>query len=343
VPVTARRSYVKMQIRSLPNGAGRSASFNESDKTFQFVLATETPALRVETDADGNAVVYSEVLSIDGIQNFGEIVGKSLLDSHNYTTVNAILGKIVAADLVNNELVCTAQLSDAPSVYDIACKVSDGSISSVSVGYSILASEDSGKTDDTGRKIIIVTAWTAEEASLVAVPADTNAKIRSKSKSGEKKMAVTSKTSKRAKRDTTQSDQTDENGADGEDDDEDDSMDEKSKKSKRAKRDADDEDDMSDDESDAERSKRAADVKALRSVAIKNGVEAEFDVFARTGASITELRSLTFNAMTRSSSQKSGGFREAPADRKTRSEAPQLISFKETAAAKRAASYRVQH
>jgi HK97 family phage prohead protease len=106
--------------------------------------------------------------------------GAAVLDSHDQFQVASILGSIVpgSAAIVNGAGVARARLTDTPDAADAIAKLRAGHLRSISVGYIVHAWR--GLEDDPqGVPQYLAVDWEPVEVSLVSVPADPGAHVRS--------------------------------------------------------------------------------------------------------------------------------------------------------------------
>ena len=118
-------------------------------------------------------------MSLDpGAVNLGRLnSGAPLLDTHQDGAIANIVGKIVegSAKMEDGRGTATVLLSRASDVADIVQKIVEGTARNVSVGYWI---QHSVRTDG-DPPTVLVDRWTPLEISIVPVPADSGAQIRS--------------------------------------------------------------------------------------------------------------------------------------------------------------------
>lgn len=150
------------------------------DGTFEFVLATPEPVIRWYRDLDSyERFQASEVLPVETAILMSES-GRSIpiLDSHNSWSVDHVIGVVTEMRVEGAAIVCRGRLSQRDSVKDIVEGVREGVLRNFSVGYDILETEL--VTDQaSGARTMRAKRWLILEASLVPVPADGNAQIRS--------------------------------------------------------------------------------------------------------------------------------------------------------------------
>ncbi|HUX15135.1 MAG TPA: DUF2213 domain-containing protein, partial [Phycisphaerae bacterium] len=158
----------------------RADSYNESDRSFEAVLATETPVLVFDM---WRWEMLEEILRMDGavIPAAGQV---PLCDTHDRTTIQKQLGSCRNIRVEGNQLVGRNFISSAEQ--DAATKVKEGHVTDCSVGYRVLNSVDiePGKTLEVNgeaytagaRPLRITTEWELSENSLCPIGADVLAK-----------------------------------------------------------------------------------------------------------------------------------------------------------------------
>ena len=158
----------------------RPSTLREDDRSVEFVLATETPALVWDWD---RCDVITEVLSTDGVQ-LPKNRQVPLIDSHNTReSVKKILGSVRQIRNENGQIIGRLFFArDAQSEFD---KVRDGHITSGSVGYQPMARQwidEDTSTEYNGKSysgpMMLTKTWRLGEYSLVTIPADENATAR---------------------------------------------------------------------------------------------------------------------------------------------------------------------
>ncbi|MBD2842245.1 prohead protease/major capsid protein fusion protein [Erythrobacter rubeus] len=150
----------------------RPTTWNEEALTVEAVLSTGAPVQR--RDALGP---YVERLDLSTLA-LSELEGVPLLDGHRQSGSENVVGIIQSARREGEALVGVLRLSAADDAANVRAKVGEGTLRGVSVGYAVSAFEDSTDSD-TGQRVRTATAWRILEVSLVAIPADPSAKIRS--------------------------------------------------------------------------------------------------------------------------------------------------------------------
>lgn len=156
---------LELLTRQMPVTAPGGES--EGPLTITATVATATPVRR--RDQRG---AYLEVLDPAAL-DLGSL-DVPLLDSHDRHRATATIGRARNFRLEDGAVVADLTFSTARDVSPIVDRVRDGTLTS----YSVAAWRD-GVTE--GARTRTATQWTIQEVSLVAIPADPNAKKRSES------------------------------------------------------------------------------------------------------------------------------------------------------------------
>lgn len=167
-----------IECRTLPE------TFNEEDRTVEVEYVTEARVLRYDWHLGS---YYWEVLSTAvGDVRLGLLNDSApLLDSHNRYSVNNVLGVVVDAD-ETTATIRFAKDKDSQAIFE---KVRDRIITKVSVGYRVFKLEKTGEEYEE-KPIYRAIDWEPFEISLVAVPADKQAKIRSNTDEQQKNQCI---------------------------------------------------------------------------------------------------------------------------------------------------------
>jgi hypothetical protein len=142
-------------------------TFNAEANTVEVVLST---------GADVNRGGYIERLPTANA-DLRDIEGKPVLDAHNQGSTRAVLGVIEKAWRKDGEIRARLKLSSRDDVAGIVGDIRDGILRSISIGYRVTRWADS--TDSKGQRFRTALAWSIHEASIVPIPADPGAKVRS--------------------------------------------------------------------------------------------------------------------------------------------------------------------
>ena len=144
-------------------------SWNATERTFEVVFSTGAGVERVD-----HRGAYIERLDLN--QDWTGFRGAPVLNSHKRGDVGDIFGSVIAAQTVGGEARATIRMSTRPEAEAVVQDILDGHVRGVSVGYRVERWQDSTDNDKRVRTAI---KWTPVELSLVAVPADPAAVIRS--------------------------------------------------------------------------------------------------------------------------------------------------------------------
>ena len=162
-----------MRLRS---ATSTPKSYDPETRSFEFVLASERPCRTWRVTEDWELVEVDEILPMSGLVDIDDFVGASILTDHRYWAPP--VGVIEEARVEGDKLVCRGRLSKRKDVEELAQEVADGIRRSFSVGFEIL-DDGLARTRKGDVPLVTVRKWRAKEASLVSVPADDTAKIRS--------------------------------------------------------------------------------------------------------------------------------------------------------------------
>lgn len=100
-----------------------------------------------------------------------------LLDSHNQRSLDAVLGRVIDARIEGEQLVGTFLFADTDAGRAAEARVARGELPGISVGYIVRTWTLTESTDQADTWT--ATRWELLEVSLVAVPADPSAGVRS--------------------------------------------------------------------------------------------------------------------------------------------------------------------
>lgn len=147
------------------------SSIDIEKRTVDMIISTGAGVRRSDFSGD-----YVEELSLDGVDASRPNI--PLLDSHRQDSLDRVLGRVLKISREANALIATVRFANTPTAVTAFDAVRDGDFASVSIGYSIQKTKDiiDGQTGDLVRKVL---SWVLHEVSLVPVPADAGAHIRS--------------------------------------------------------------------------------------------------------------------------------------------------------------------
>lgn len=157
------------------------ATFDEADNSVEVIWTTGAAVTRFDW-YDGE--YYDETLDtapaavrIDRLNTIGPV-----LAAHDTHSLAALVGSVVPGSvrLTGGKGYARLRFSDTPDAADAVAKVKAGHLRAVSVGYAVHAYERR-EAPRGGRAEMRATDWEPHEISLVSVPADAGAIIRSRS------------------------------------------------------------------------------------------------------------------------------------------------------------------
>jgi phage head maturation protease len=159
------------------------SSIDAEKRTVDLIFSTGAAVTRYDYQ---QGIRYREVLSMDpkAVRLDRLNAAGQLLDSHSAYSVADVLGVVVdgSARVQKGQGLCTVRFSERPSIDEVWTDVRTGIIRSVSVGYSVYKfQEEKGKDGAMPTRTAI--DWEPFEVSLVPMPADVGARVRSGDKS----------------------------------------------------------------------------------------------------------------------------------------------------------------
>lgn len=170
------------QTVDLPALCVRAAlgTLNDELRTVDLIFSTGAGVERYDW-MSGKRFIEKLAISKDAVQLDRLNSGAPLLDSHSAFSISDQLGAVVpgSARIVNGQAVATVKFSARDAVAPILRDVKDGILTSVSVGYRVARYEETVSKDSTALPVRTATSWTPYEISLVSMPADTGARMRS--------------------------------------------------------------------------------------------------------------------------------------------------------------------
>ena len=158
----------ELNIRS---AALEPSTFDAENRTVSVAFASNAPVRRMDLDG-----AYDERLDMkQGSVDLTELIGGPVLNSHNRSDVNAVLGVVESAQVDGERGTATIRFSERATA--VMNDVRQGILRSVSVGY-VINQRRAEKDPTTGVRTVTATRWTPKEISFVAIPADSAAKVR---------------------------------------------------------------------------------------------------------------------------------------------------------------------
>jgi HK97 family phage prohead protease len=146
------------------------SSADDATRTVELIASTGAGVPRMDMEG-----AFLEVLEISAAAvDLTRLDGMPLLNSHNQSTLDSVLGVVRAIRFEGGQLIVKVELSARHEA--IWQDVRSGIIRNVSIGYAPLQWSDQ---DGPQGRIRTVTKWALYEVSLVPVGADPNARTRS--------------------------------------------------------------------------------------------------------------------------------------------------------------------
>jgi HK97 family phage prohead protease len=170
------------QERRQPQANGRGTrdlsvtpeSYDATARTVEAILSAGTAVRRF---------YFTEELEIsEAAIDLGRVTAGicPLLDTHNQGELNAVIGRISNVRIEGGQLIGTLHFSDTDGGRAIEARVAAGELRAISIGYRVTKWQITA-TDENDHETWRAVAWELLEASLVPVPADPNAVVRSAS------------------------------------------------------------------------------------------------------------------------------------------------------------------
>jgi phage head maturation protease len=183
-----RRNQILHRLADTDASASVPLSYDAKNHTFDAVISMGTAVKRP---------YGTEVLRIsrDAV-DLSRITqgGIPLLDHHKQDGINSMLGKLISARFERGSLLGTFKLNCTEQGRKAEGMVARGELTGISAGYRVdeweFADEDGDVVDEGNTRwdddlTFIATKWQLFEASLVGVPADAAAAVRSMSRGGD--------------------------------------------------------------------------------------------------------------------------------------------------------------
>jgi HK97 family phage prohead protease len=171
---------IDVEERRQPQAGGRGTrdltvapdSYDAEAHTVEVILSTGAAVRRYyfteELEISADAIDLGRVTS--GVA--------PLLDTHNQYELAAQIGRILSARVENGQLVGVVQFDQTAAGQEIEARVARGELRAISIGYRVTKWQITA-TDNDNHETWRAVAWELLEGSLVPVPADPNAVVRS--------------------------------------------------------------------------------------------------------------------------------------------------------------------
>lgn len=149
------------------------ATYNQSARTVEAIFSTGARVRRWGIFEE--LAISPEAIDLRRVAQ-GQV---RLLDTHDSGSINSILGVVTDARVSNGQLVGTIRFTDSEQGRRAEADVVSGAVSGISVGYRVTTWTLTAVENN--QEIWRADRWELLEVSLVAVPADPGAMVRSES------------------------------------------------------------------------------------------------------------------------------------------------------------------
>ena len=156
----------------------KPASANADTRTIDVVWSSGAAVKRYDWWAEEE---FYEQLYLSGANLSRLNAGAPVLNTHSRYDLNSVIGVVERAWIDGNEGRAQLRLSDRAEVEPIWRDLQNGILRNISIGYSIDSMERVRAKEKGQPDVINVTAFTPTEISIVPVPADYRAQVRSES------------------------------------------------------------------------------------------------------------------------------------------------------------------
>lgn len=158
---------------SIPSAA---KSWNPDERTLEVTVSTGAAV-------DRGAFIEKIALT----QDWKALIGKPVLNSHRRGSLSDVLGHVVSVRADGRKVSAVIKLSRRPDVEQIVDDILAGHIRGISFGYTVSEWKDG---TENGRRTRTITKLNPVEISLVPIPADPSATIRSSPMDPEEELAL---------------------------------------------------------------------------------------------------------------------------------------------------------
>lgn len=187
-PPAALHARAALITRDLVSGDAATfepTTVDAEKRTVNLVWSTGARVTRHEIDWESWAVrKFYEELDLRGARldrlNSGAplLIEHSTRDGWDGRPLDGVIGVVERASVVGGEGTATVRFGESERANEIFGRVQRGELRSISVGYQV-RKWDTSQRDDDGTQIRRATDWEPYELSIVAIPADAGAQIRS--------------------------------------------------------------------------------------------------------------------------------------------------------------------
>lgn len=187
-PIAALHARAALITRDYVSGDAaffNPTTLNSERRTVDLIWSTGARVTRHEMDWDTWTVrKFYEELDLRGARldrlNSGAplLIEHSTRDGWDGRPLDGVIGTVERASVAGGEGIATVRFGEGERANEIFGRVQRGELRSISVGYQV-RKWDKTQRDDDGTQIRRATDWEPYELSIVAIPADAGAQIRS--------------------------------------------------------------------------------------------------------------------------------------------------------------------
>lgn len=171
-PPQERRGDTPPDSRGARFATFTGQSFDEATRTIEIVLSV---GARVQRWGWQEELEISSTAADLGRVAMGQV---RFLDHHNQWSMNAVLGVVEDVRIVNGQLTGRVRLGESEAATTAAGMIARGELTGISIGYGVRKWQLVELTADE-QNVWRAVDWELFEVSLVSVPADPNAGVRS--------------------------------------------------------------------------------------------------------------------------------------------------------------------
>lgn len=169
------------------------SSLDTERRTVEVVASTGATVRRLGWmgDYDEQLVISEQAVDLQRLARVGPV-----LDNHNsYGSVSGVLGVVERAWIENGQLIASLKFDTSPEADEVFRKIGAGILRAVSIGYDAEYERIRAKDrDDDGERDLYRTKWLEPyEVSVVMMPADAGAVVRSAPTGATRRYAVRSR------------------------------------------------------------------------------------------------------------------------------------------------------
>jgi len=151
------------------SAATRPSTWNAEARTVEAVIASPAPVRRLDDRGE-----YLEILDANGL-DLASAEGLAVIDSHRTDSGRDVLGRVERAWIEGGAVIALLRITGAQDAKWAVERISDGSLSGVSIGYTVAAWRAATAP---GGRTKTAAEWSLSEVTLTSTPADPSARLR---------------------------------------------------------------------------------------------------------------------------------------------------------------------